>query len=345
MKILIVTDAWAPQVNGVVNTLRHTIAGLKRHGHVVELVTPLQFRTLPCPTYPDIRLSLFPGRTIRERIRAFDPDNVHIVTEGPLGLSARRYCLRAGLPFTTAYHSRFPEYVQLRTGLPLSVSYSWLRRFHNSGCATLIPTQRVHDDLLARGFNKLRFWTRGVDTSLFCPGDRARLEGNRPLFLYVGRVAIEKNIRAFLDLDLPGSKWVVGEGPQREALMREYPDVHFAGVIPNQELPRIYRAADVCVFPSLTDTYGLVQVEAMACGTPVAAFPVTGPIDVLQQGVSGVMHNDLRTACLAALELNRDAVADCGRQHSWDRPVQQFIDILTEHSLLRSTFPAAVQAG
>lgn len=344
MKILIITDAWAPQVNGVVNTLRNTIAGLKAHGHAVALVTPLEFRTIPCPTYPDIRLSLFPQRRIRQRINQFDPDNVHIVTEGPLGLAARSWCLKAGIPFTTAYHSRFPEYVQLRTGLPLSISYAWLRRFHNAARATLVPTQKVYDDLSAAGFNKLQFWTRGVDTDIFCPGERARLEGDRPLFLYVGRVAVEKNIRAFLDLDLPGCKWVVGEGPQREALMRDYPDVHFAGVIPHQELPRIYRAADVFVFPSLTDTFGLVQVEAMACGTPVAAYPVTGPIDVLEQGVSGVMHQDLRAACLQALQLNRDRVAECGRQFSWERPVRQFIDVLQQHSRTSTTEDRLVAA-
>lgn len=338
-RILIITDAWAPQVNGVVNTLRNTIAGLRAHGYVVEVVTPLEFRTLPCPTYPDIRLSLFPRRKIAQRIREFDPDNVHIVTEGPLGLAARRYCLKQDIPFTTAYHSRFPEYVKLRIGLPLNISYAWLRRFHNAARAVLVPTQKVYDDLNAAGFRHLQFWTRGVDTQLFCPGERARLEGDPPLFVYVGRVAVEKNIRAFLDLDLPGSKWVVGEGPQREALMRDYPDVHFAGVVPHQELPRIYRAADVFVFPSLTDTFGLVQVEAMACGTPVAAFPVTGPIDVLEQGVSGVMHEDLRTACLQALELDRERVAACGRQYGWDKPTRQFIAILEQHSIERKVRP------
>lgn len=340
-RILIVTDAWAPQVNGVVNTLRNTIAGLKVSGYEVVIVTPLEFTTIPCPTYPDIRLSLFPSRRIRRRIDEFAPDNVHIVTEGPLGLAARRVCLNQGIPFTTAYHSRFPEYVKLRIGLPLAISYAWLRRFHNAAAAVLVPTQKVYDDLNAAGFRKLQFWTRGVDTEIFYSGERARLEGDRPLFLYVGRVAVEKNIRAFLDLDLPGCKWVVGEGPQREALMRDYPDVHFAGVIPHHELARIYRAADVFVFPSLTDTFGLVQIEAMACGTPVAAYPVTGPIDVLIQGVSGVMLADLRAACLQALELDRAQVAECGKQFSWERPTRQFIDVLRQHSVSRQRITVA----
>ena len=333
MKILMVTDAWMPQVNGVVNTLKNTMAGLKAIGHQVELITPLEFRTIPCPTYPDIRLSLFPYGRISRRIAEFAPDNVHIVTEGPLGLAARRYCLKHKLPFTTAYHTRFPEYVKARTGIPLAISYAWLRRFHNAGRAVMVPTPKVHDDLAEYGFRNLAFWTRGVDTTLFNPGERAKLEGDRPLFVYVGRVAIEKNIRAFLELDLPGAKWVVGEGPQREALMHDYPEVHFAGVIPHAELARIYRAADVFVFPSKTDTFGLVQLEAMACGTPVAAYPVTGPMDVVKNGVSGVLDEDLRQACLKALELDRQKVAEYGAHFGWNHATRQFEEVLRRHTM------------
>jgi hypothetical protein len=329
MKIAIVTDAWSPQVNGVVNTLRQTTAGLREMGHEVDVITPEGFRTLPMPTYPDIRLSVLPGTRVADRLHLFAPDAVHIATEGPLGLAARRHCLREGKPFTTAYHTRFPEYVRARTGLPLGATYRWLRWFHGPAAAVMVPTPVVRDDLQANGFERVVLWSRGVDTELFSPGPRNRLDTEPPIFLYVGRVAVEKNIEAFLELDLPGSKWVVGEGPQRARFERGYRNVYFAGVQPPSELARFYRAADVFVFPSRTDTFGLVLLEAMACGTPVAAYPVTGPIDVLRDGPGGAMHADLREACLQALKLDRAQVRAYATQFSWSAATEQFARHLT----------------
>ncbi|BBF87042.1 probable glycosyltransferase [Aquitalea magnusonii] len=325
MRILIVTDAWQPQVNGVVRTLTETSRELTAFGHQVEMITPLEFNTLPCPTYPDIRLSILPYHQVAQRIAGLSPHAIHIATEGPLGLAARRYCLRHKLAFTTAYHTRFPEYIAARTRLPLSISYAWMRRFHNAGSATMVPTQSIADDLRARGFSKVVLWSRGVDTQLFTPGTRERLdESQAPRFVYIGRVAVEKNIEAFLKLDLPGSKWVVGDGPLLPRLQREHPDVHFAGVFPQAELARFYRAADVFVFPSLTDTFGLVLLEAMACGTPVAAYPVAGPRDVVGNSGAGVLHEDLRQACLDALKIDRSHVRAVAEGFSWTAAARQF---------------------
>lgn len=325
MRILIVTDAWLPQVNGVVRTLTETARELTQFGHQVEMITPLDFKTIPCPTYPDIRLSLFPYKKVAARISQFQPDAIHIATEGPLGLAARRYCKRHHHAFTTAYHTRFPEYVHARTRLPLSISYAWMRWFHNAAKAIMVPTQSMANDLIARGFKHVVLWSRGVDTNLFTPGERDQLDNSRsPRFVYIGRVAIEKNIEAFLKLDLPGSKWVVGDGPLIEKLKKEYPEVHFAGIFPQHELARYYRAADVFVFPSLTDTFGLVLLEAMACGTPVAAYPVTGPKDVIGDSGAGVLNHDLRSACLDALNLNREHVRHIAEQFSWTVAARQF---------------------
>lgn len=326
MKISLVSDAWLPQVNGVVNTLKHTIAHLREQSHEVEVITPERFSTLPCPTYPDIRLSMFPYRGVASQLESFSPKAVHIATEGPLGLAARRFCLRHGLPFTTAYHTRFPEYVRARTGLPLSVSYRWLRWFHDPAEVVMVPTAVVHQDLSARGFSNLGMWSRGVDTDLFSPGPRDFLNTPRPVHLYVGRVAVEKNLEAFLSLELPGSKWVVGDGPQLAALRRKYPEAYFAGVQAPARLAAFYRAADVFVFPSRTDTFGLVLLEAIACGTPVAAFPVTGPVDVLGENRSaGVLAHDLRQACLAAAQLDRERVRQHALGFSWQAATQQFL--------------------
>ncbi|BEV73238.1 MULTISPECIES: glycosyltransferase family 1 protein [unclassified Paludibacterium] len=325
MRILIVTDAWRPQVNGVVRTLTETIRELQGFGHEVSMITPETFTTLPCPTYPDIRLSLFPYRKVARMIDSFQPDAIHIATEGPLGLAARRHCLRHGRAFTTAYHTRFPEYIQARTRLPLSISYAWMRRFHNASSAVMAPTQSIVNDLKARGFNNVVLWSRGVDTELFSPGPRDRLEESQPpRFVYIGRVAVEKNIEAFLKLDLPGSKWVVGDGPLLARLKKHYPEVHFAGIFPQPELVRFYRAADVFVFPSLTDTFGLVLLEAMACGTPVAAYPVAGPLDVVGDSGAGVLDQDLRQACLNALALDRQHVRSVAERFSWQAAARQF---------------------
>ncbi len=324
MRILIVSDAWSPQVNGVVRTLQTTVEHLREAGDDVEVVEPGQFRTVPCPTYPEIRLSWRPYRALLERVTRSAPDVVHIATEGPLGLAARRVALRLGVPLTTAYHTRFPEYVKARFGIPLALTYRYLRWFHGAARVTLVPTPVVRADLAARGFGHLALWSRGVDTRVFHPRAGQRLAGNPPIFLYVGRVAVEKNIDAFLRLDLPGTKWVVGEGPELERIRREYPQVRFLGVLTQDRLAEVYSGADVFVFPSRTDTFGLVLVEALACGCPVAAYPVTGPLDVIGDAPAGVLDEDLRAACLAALRIPRHNAATHARQFTWERATAQF---------------------
>ena len=324
MKIMIVTDAWEPQVNGVVRTLKNTSRELTQLGHRVELLTPLEFRTVPCPTYPEIRLSLFPGQRVRERIDTFQPDALHIATEGPLGLAARAYAKRHKLPFTTAYHTRFPEYVQARFSIPLAWTYRFLRWFHGASRAVMAPTPVVKADLEQYGFDNVVLWTRGVDLQIFRPMESKVLNTARPIFLYVGRVAVEKNVEAFLTLDLPGSKWVAGEGPQLAELKSRYPEVNYLGVLSQAELAKVYAAADVFVFPSRTDTFGLVLLEALACGLPVAAYPVTGPIDVLGDGGAGAMHTDLREACLNALKIERAHARAWAERFSWRAASEQF---------------------
>jgi 1,2-diacylglycerol 3-alpha-glucosyltransferase/glucuronosyltransferase len=325
MKIMIVTDAWKPQVNGVVRTLQTTARELHGMGHTVDLLTPLEFSTLPCPTYPDIRLSLFPSGKVVRRLSEFDPDALHIATEGPLGMAARRYALRHGLPFTTAYHTRFPEYIHARARVPLTWTYAFLRWFHGPSEAVMAPTQVVKRDLELYGFRNVVTWTRGVDLEIFKPQHSRRLKSNPPIFLYVGRIAVEKNIEAFLELDLPGSKWVAGVGPALKGVRERYPNVNYLGVLNQQELAEVYASADVFVFPSKTDTFGLVLLEAMACGLPVAAYPVTGPLDVIGDcTTAGVMHEDLRTACLEALKLRREDAAAHARKFSWRAATEQF---------------------
>ncbi|HZP92116.1 MAG TPA: glycosyltransferase family 1 protein [Burkholderiales bacterium] len=329
MKVMIVTDAWSPQVNGVVTTLGKIGDGLRDLGHEARFLTPQGFRSIPCPTYPEIRLSLLPFAGVSQEIEAFAPDAVHIATEGPLGMAARRYCLARKLAFTTAFHTRFAEYVHARIRIPVDWTYRWLRGFHAPSRAVMVPTPSVRRDLQARGFANTVDWTRGVDTETFCPGERDHLTDTPPIFLYVGRVAVEKNLEAFLELDLPGSKWVVGEGPLRAALERKYPGVRFEGIKTPAELARYYRAADVFVFPSLTDTFGLVMLEALACGTPVAAFPVPGPLDVIGDSGAGVLHEDLAFACLGALNISRDKARRYAEQFSWCASVEQFVRNLT----------------
>jgi glycosyltransferase involved in cell wall biosynthesis len=330
VRILIVTDAWEPQVNGVVRTLKSTRRELERLGHDVELLTPHGFRTLPCPTYPDIRLSLLPGRKVRARIAAFAPQALHIATEGPLGIAARAYALRQGLPFTTAYHTRFPEYVQARTRLPLSFTYRFLRWFHGPAKAVMVPTEVVRRDLLAFGFpeSQVVLWSRGVDLDVFQPGPAIAHDLTKPIFLCVGRVAVEKNIEAFLRLDLPGSKWVAGDGPALAKLRKEFPEVRFTGVMTQAELATLYNAADVFVFPSRTDTFGLVLLEAMACGCPVAAYPVTGPVDVIGDSPAGALDEDLRVAALRALAIDRRTARSHAEHFSWAASTQQFLSHL-----------------
>ncbi len=327
MKIVIVTDAWKPQVNGVVRTLTQTRLELARMGHQVELLTPLEFRTIACPTYPEIRLSLLARRKVAQRLRHARPDAIHIATEGPLGLAARAYAIRQGLPFTTAYHTRFPEYVQARLRIPLSLTYRYLRWFHGPSSAIMVPTPAVKRDLVAFGFEQDRIvlWSRGVDLDVFKPGTPLPNDAQPPVFLCVGRVAVEKNIEAFLQLDLPGTKWVAGTGPLLADLQRRYPDVRFTGVLDQPTLASLYCAADVFVFPSRTDTFGLVLLEAMACGCPVAAYPVTGPIDVLGDSAAGVMDEDLRSACLKALDIPRSAARAHAQQFSWRASTETFV--------------------
>lgn len=328
LRILITSDAWSPQINGVVVTLRNTIRELERLGHTVATITPDGFMSIPCPTYPEIRLALFATRRVADFIDEFAPDALHIATEGPLGLAARRHCLRTKRPFSTAYHTQFPEYVYARIRLPLGIAYRWMRWFHGPAKSLMVATPDIRRRLAERRFTNLAMWSRGVDTELFHDGERAATAVERPIFLYVGRVAVEKNIEAFLALDLPGAKWVVGDGPARVSLERRFPMARFFGTKIGEDLAWHYRQADVFVFPSRTDTFGLVMLEAMACGTPVAAYPVTGPIDVVNPGISGVLDADLRTAALAALRLPRDAVRAHAVASSWGRATAQFVDNL-----------------
>lgn len=323
MKIAIVSDAWTPQINGVVRTLQATTEELKRLGHEVQLITPADFKTIPCPTYPEIRLAVLPGRAVAKRLDAWVPDFIHIVTEGPLGWAARRYCRARGFPYTTSFHTKFPEYVEARCGIPARWTYAWLRRFHNASQRIMANTPTVQSDLVANGFERVQLWGRGVDLDTFKPGPRVNLHARAPVFMYVGRVAVEKNITAFLDLDLPGSKWVVGGGPQLDELKRRYPAVTFAGPQPRAALPPYYRSADVFVFPSRTDTFGLVLLEAMACGTPVAAFPVAGPIDVVGDG--GVLDENLHRACMQALAMPRARPLAHASKFSWQAATAQFV--------------------
>ncbi len=325
MKILIVSDAWEPQVNGVVRTLGHLRRELTAMGHDVEMITPNLFRSIPCPTYPEIRLALASTGMIGRRIDAFAPDAVHVATEGPLGMGARRHYLRRGTPFTTAYHTRFPEYIQARFSIPTGPIYHWLRRFHGKGRRMLAPTVSIVDDLTQRGFGNVVLWSRGVDTDVFKPGARDFLPGPRPILLYVGRVAVEKNIEAFLKLETPGTKYVVGEGPQKAELQRRYPNARYFGIQSQAELSRFYAAADVFVFPSRTDTFGLVLLEAMAAGLPVAAYPVAGPLDVIGTSGAGYMDVDLGRAVDGALAIQAERCRSHALEFSWAACAQQFL--------------------
>jgi glycosyltransferase involved in cell wall biosynthesis len=328
MKILIVTDAWTPQINGVVRTLQMTVRELEALGHEVEMLSPDLFRSIACPGYAEIRLALVSRRTIEQRMLACAPAALHLATEGPLGLHARSIALAHGWPFSTAYHTRFPEYLRARLPIPLSVSYAFLRRFHDAGTATLAATPAIVDDLRAHGFAAPRVWTRGVDTTLFNPDGPREPRGDAPVFLHVGRIAVEKQVDEFLKLDLPGEKWVVGDGPERARLQAAYPQARWFGALQGEALARVFRSADVKVFTSITDTFGLVLIEAMASGTPVAAFPVAGPIDVVGTSASGVLDPDLRHACLKALALPREGARAHAMTFSWAAATRQFVDAL-----------------
>jgi 1,2-diacylglycerol 3-alpha-glucosyltransferase/glucuronosyltransferase len=323
MRVLVATDAWHPQVNGVVRTL--TSLARSALGVDIAFLSPEGFRSIPVPTYPSLRLAFPTGRTIAAMIDAAAPDAIHIATEGSIGLMARAYCVKRGLPFTTSYTTRFPEYISARWAVPEAWTYAALRRFHAAASITMVSTPSLAAELSRRGFRNLGMWTRGVDTDLFAP-DRARpLDLPRPIFLTAGRIAVEKNLAAFLSLDLPGSKVVVGEGPQEAELRERFPDVHFVGVQHGEALASYMAAADVFVFPSRTDTFGVVQLESLACGVPVAAFPVMGPRDVIGDRPIGVLDDDLRAACLRALLLSRAACRTFALTCSWQSSARQFI--------------------
>ncbi len=328
MNILIVSDAWHPQVNGVVRTIGTVRGELEAMGHSVEVIGPDRFRTLPMPTYPEIRLAIGAKRRLWTMIDALRPDCIHIATEGPLGFAARSYCLKRGKPFTTAYHTRFPEYLRDRAPIPLMLSYALVRRFHKPSSAVMVATQTIEDALTGRGFANIKRWTRGVDTVLFRPRDKGFLDLPRPVSMYVGRVAVEKNLEEFLKLDLPGTKVVVGDGPAREELQRKYPAVHWVGAKHGEELAQHYAAADVFVFPSRTDTFGLVLLEALASGVPVAAYPVPGPLDVVNGSGTGVLDEDLKRAVEGALTIAPDKCRDYALGYSWRRSAEQFLSNL-----------------
>jgi len=328
-RLVIVTDAWHPQVNGVVRSIENTNRELAKMGVEVSMVTPERFASIPCPTYPEIRLSIaWYGRVARE-IEKHNPSYVHIATEGPLGLTARRWCLRKRMPFSTSYHTRFPEYVSARLPIPQSWLYAFIRWFHNGGAGCMVATPSLARELAAKGMKNLMPWSRGIDATQFhpMPLEERPFGLPRPIFMTVGRVALEKNLPAFLDLDLPGSKVVVGDGPARADLEERYPDVHFTGIKLGEDLARAYAQADVFVFPSLTDTFGNTILEALASGIPVAAYPVTGPLDIIgEESLVGALDDDLRVACLAALSGSREKARELAMQYSWEAATLQFIN-------------------
>ena len=336
MRVLVATDAWHPQINGVVRSLEYTAREAEHLGAELVFLTPQEFRTVPLPTYKEIRLALATPRMIMRRIEAIQPDFVHIATEGPIGLLVRRACIASRRTFTTSYHTKFPVYLSARAPVPERWTYAWLRSFHNAAGGVMVSTATLDRDLASRGFKRLMRWSRGVDANLFRPRPEASLDIPRPAFLFVGRVAVEKNIEAFLDLDLPGSKVVVGGGPALETLKARYPAVHFLGPKEGEALAEVYAACDVFCFPSRTDTFGIVLLEAMACGLPVAAYPVTGPTDVLADATEpvGVLDEDLRTACLKALELSPAAARRFAERYTWRESARQFLDnVLIAHDI------------
>lgn len=340
MKIALVTDAWMPQVNGVVTTLVELVRHLTAEGHELLVIEPGQFRTRPCPGYPGIDLAVAPKRALSERLDGFQPDAIHLATEGPLGWAGRRHCLQRGLAFTTAFHTKFPEIANAAAKIPVSWGYALFRHFHRPSSGVMVPTRSVLQMLQQRGFGNLREWTHGVDTALFqFSAEAGEFEAlgalPRPVFLFVGRVSYEKNIQAFLDTDLPGTKVVCGVGPVEAQLKARYPGVRWIGLLPREQLARLYAAADLFVFPSHADTFGLVMVEAMAAGTPVAAYPVDGPLEVLgrshpeeHRSFGGVMHPDLRIACERALSVPRHEARLRAEDFSWARATRLFHDFL-----------------
>lgn len=329
IRLVIVTDAWKPQVNGVVTTLGKTRDTAEKLGHKVHVINPSECKTIPCPTYPEIRLALGAKKHVQKEIEEFKPTHIHISTEGPLGQAARKYCLKNNLSFTTSYHTQFPEYIRERFPIPLSLSYKFFRRFHSKATRTMVGTPHQQKLLLDRGFKNVALWTRGVDTDVFKPSNKDPLDYPRPIWIYVGRVAVEKNIEAFLSLDLPGTKVVIGDGPATNELKAKYTSVKFEGYKFGEALAAHIASGDVFVFPSLTDTFGVVMLEAMACGLPVAAFPVTGPRDVVRNGNTGILDEDLKKAALEALKLDPQECIKQAHEYTWEQATLQFINNLT----------------
>ena len=325
MKILVVSDAWHPQINGVVNTILCTTACLKELGHQVIMLTPDRFKTIPCPTYPEIRLSVFPKKRVQKFFNAHEFDSIHIATEGPLGIAARNYAVKNKLKFTTAFHTKFPDYVKARIGLPTSISYCFMRWFHKKSEAVLTPTDSIIRELNFYRVGKPVYWPRGVETGFFKPLPN-RKPNKEPVYLFVGRIAVEKNIEAFLSLELKGKKFVVGDGPLLSKLKLKYPETIFLGKRNKKELLEIYNQADVFVFPSRTDTFGLVLLEAMACGVPVAAFPCAGPIDVIGESEAGCLSEDLSEAIIGALKIPRNIVRAHALKYSWAQASRLFLE-------------------
>jgi glycosyltransferase involved in cell wall biosynthesis len=333
LRVAVVTDAWFPHVSGVATTIKATKEKLEEWGHTVLVIGPSDFKfTVPLPGYAEIKLALFADRELARKLDAFKPDAVHIAVDlGPLGLAARAYCMKRGMKFSTAYHTRFPEYVHVRTRIPTAWTYAYMRWFHGRAVHTMVATESLKKELEGHGMKNLVLWHRGVDTELFKPDDPLSLVGARPIFMYMGRVAPEKNLGAFLSLDLPGTKYVVGDGPNRKSLEKKYPKTIFTGYKFGRELARHVAAADVFVFPSLTDTLGLVMLEANACGLPVAAFPSQASESVITNGVNGVVSKDLKQACLDALKLSRDKCRQYALSMGWDEPTRLFLDNLVPH--------------
>lgn len=324
MRLLLVTDAWFPQLNGVVRTLSTVRERLHALGHEVEVLSPERYKNLPCPTYPEIRLALCTPGMVGDRIASFGPDAVHIATEGPLGWSARWWLKKRRIPFTTSFHTMFPQYLKMRFNFPESWAFSLLRLFHGAATATMYSTPTLRDMLTSNGFHNLARWVRGVDTELFHPGTPAPLDLPRPIQLYVGRMAVEKTLEDFLALDTPGTKVMIGDGPQRAELEARFPEARFLGPKYGDDLVRHYRAADVFVFPSRTDTLGLVMLEAMACGIPVAGFPVQGPQDVVGSSKAGALNDDLALAISQAIGIDPAVCRSRALEHSWDQSAHEF---------------------
>jgi glycosyltransferase involved in cell wall biosynthesis len=348
MRILIATDAWHPQVNGVVRTLTSLARAVEKLGATIEFLSPAGFPSMRVPTYPGLRLALPSPRKIAERIEKARPDAIHIATEGTIGFMTRSWCRTHGRPFTTSYTTRFPEYISARWPIPERWLYSALRRFHSAAAVTMVATPSLTAELSQRGFGNLGMWTRGVDTDLFSPDRAIKLDLPRPIFISVGRIAVEKNLEAFLSIDLPGTKVVIGAGPQEAELRQRFPDAKFLGQLENGKLSGHLAAADVFVFPSRTDTFGVVQLEALASGVPVAAFPVTGPKDVIAGNPIGALNKDLRVACLEALKMSRQACREYALAHSWENSARQFVGnikrIVPGHQDKTSVHSAAVAA-